>query len=78
MQLEEDDGCLEKYPRQTHQVLIEDCLEVPSLLTATSFAIFSAHFQGIWEMEGHFSHNNMPFAASDSSWVLLTMIEGTR
>lgn len=53
MQLEEDDGCLEKYPRHMHQVLIEDCLEVPSLLTATSFAIFSAHFQGIWEMEGH-------------------------
>ena len=25
-----------------------------------------------------FSQNNMPFAASDSSWVLLTMIESTR
>ena len=27
-------GCLEKHPRHTRQVLIEDCLEVPSLLTA--------------------------------------------
>ena len=25
-----------------------------------------------------FSQNNIPFAASDGSWVLLTMIEGTR
>jgi len=28
-------------------------LEVPSLLTATLFAIFAAHSQEIWEMEGH-------------------------
>ena len=53
MQWEEDDGCLEKHPRHMRQVLVEDCLEVPSLLTATWFAIFAAHSQGICEMEGH-------------------------
>ena len=31
--MREDDGCLEKHPRHTHQVLVEDRLEVPSLLT---------------------------------------------
>ena len=35
MQWEEDDGCLEKHPCHTRQVRVEDCLEVPSLPTAT-------------------------------------------
>ena len=51
---------MEKHPRHTRQVLVEDCSEVPSLLTATGRS---------------FSQNNMPSVASDSSRVLLTMID---
>ena len=68
----------EKHPRHTHQMLWEDCSKVLSLLTATPFAIFAAYLQGIWAMEGLSSRTTCFLSSSDSSMVLLTMIEGAR
>ena len=66
----------EKHPRHTHQVLVEDRLEVPSQLTDTVCHLRSSFPRDLGN-RSLFSQNNMPSVVSDSSRVLLTMIEGT-